>query len=109
MAAYARYMILPAGCYNILQAGYALSPVGDNQNRLTPIFRGRIWPSLLGTDRSRRGVRPERSTLTTSDLEQQMGSTTFGSDGSTGVGLALPQDIKDQSRRLSPREGYGRA
>jgi hypothetical protein len=52
---------------------------------------------------------PFRSTLTTSDLEQHMGSTTFGSDGSTGVGLAMPQDIKDQSRRLSPREGDGRA
>jgi hypothetical protein len=44
-----------------------------------------------------------------SDLEQQMGSTTFGSEGSTGVGLTVPQDIKDQSRRLSPREGDGRA
>jgi hypothetical protein len=44
-----------------------------------------------------------------SDLEQHMGSTTFGSAGSTGVGLAMPQDIKDQSRRLSPREGDGRA
>ena len=52
---------------------------------------------------------PFRSTLATSDLEQDMGSTTFGSDGSTGVGLAMPQDIKDQSRRLSPREGDGRA
>jgi hypothetical protein len=52
---------------------------------------------------------PFRSTLATSDLEQHMGSTTFGSDGSTGVGLAMPQAIKDQSRRLSPREGYGRA
>jgi hypothetical protein len=52
---------------------------------------------------------PFRSTLATSDLEQHMGSTTFGSDGSTGVGLAMPQDIKDQSRRLSPREGCGRA
>jgi hypothetical protein len=52
---------------------------------------------------------PFRSTLTMSDLEQHMGSTTFGSDGSTGVGLAMPQDIKDQSRRLSPREGDGRA
>jgi hypothetical protein len=29
---------------------------------------------------------PFRSTLATSDLEQDMGSTTFGSDGSTGVG-----------------------
>jgi hypothetical protein len=38
-----------------------------------------------------------------------MGSTSFGSDGSTGVGLAVPHDIKDQSRRLSPREGDGRA
>jgi hypothetical protein len=37
-----------------------------------------------------------------------MGSTTFGSDGSTGVGLAMPQN-KDQSRRLSLREGDGRA
>jgi hypothetical protein len=44
-----------------------------------------------------------------SDLEQHMGSTTFGSDDSTDVGLAMPQDIKDQSRRLSPREGDGRA
>jgi hypothetical protein len=52
---------------------------------------------------------PFRSTLTTSDLEQHMGSTTFGSDGSTGVGLAMPQDIKDQLRRLSPREGDSRA
>jgi hypothetical protein len=83
--------------------------MGDIENRLTPIFGGRIWPLLPGTGRSRRGVRPERSTLTMSDLEQQMGSTTFGSDGSTGVGLAVPQDIKDQSRRLSPREGDGRA
>jgi hypothetical protein len=52
---------------------------------------------------------PFRSTLATSDLEQHMGPTTFGSDGSTGVGLAMPQDIKDQSRRLSSREGDGRA
>jgi hypothetical protein len=95
--------------YRIPPAGYVVSPMGDTENRLTPIFGGRIWPSLPGTDRSRRGVRPERSTLTMSELEQQMGSTTFGSDGSTGVGLAVPQDIKDQSRRLSPREGYGRA
>jgi hypothetical protein len=43
-----------------------------------------------------------------SDLEQHMGSTTFGSDGSTGVGLPMPQNIKDQSRWLSPREGDGR-
>jgi hypothetical protein len=50
-----------------------------------------------------------RSTLTTSDLEQHMGSTTFGSDGSTGIGLAMLQDIKDQSRRLLPREDGGRA
>jgi hypothetical protein len=83
--------------------------MGDKKNRLTPIFGRRIRPSLLGTDRSRQGVRSERSTLTMSDLEQPMGSTTFGSDGSTGVGLAMPQDIKDQSRRLSPREGDGRA
>jgi hypothetical protein len=52
---------------------------------------------------------PLRSTPATSDLEQHMGSTTYGSDGSTGVGLAMPQDIKDQSRRLSPRDGDGRA
>jgi len=44
-----------------------------------------------------------------SDLEQHMGSTTFGSDGPASVGLARPQDINDQSRRLSPREGDGRA
>jgi hypothetical protein len=52
---------------------------------------------------------PFRSTPTTSDLEQHMGSTTYGRDGSTGVGLAMPQDIKNQSRRRSPREGHGRA
>jgi hypothetical protein len=33
-------------------------------------------------------------TLTTSTLEQHMGSTTFGSADPTGVGLAMPQDIK---------------
>jgi hypothetical protein len=33
-------------------------------------------------------------TLTTSTLEQHMGSTTFGSAGPKGVGLAMPQDIK---------------
>jgi len=37
---------------------------------------------------------PGRSTLTTSTLEQHMGSTTFGSADPTGVGLAMPQDIK---------------
>jgi hypothetical protein len=83
--------------------------VGDKQNRLTPIFGGRIGPSLLGTGRSRQDVRPERSTLTMSDLEQHMGSTTYGSAGSTDVGLAMPQDIKDQSRRLLPREGDSHA
>ena len=81
----------------------------DKQNRLTPIFGGRNGLSLFGTDRSRHDIRPERSTPTMSDLEQHMGSTTFGSNGSTGVGLAMPQDIKDQSRRLSPRESDGRA
>jgi hypothetical protein len=64
----------------------------DRRNRLTPIFGGRIGPALLGTNRSRQDIRPEHSTLTTSDLEQNMGSTTFGNDGSTGVGLAMPQD-----------------
>jgi hypothetical protein len=52
---------------------------------------------------------PFRSTPTTSDFEQHMGSTTYGNDGSTGVGLTMPQDIKDQSRRRSPSEGDGRA
>jgi hypothetical protein len=57
--------------YRIPPAGYRLSPVGDNQNRLTPIFDGRNGLSLFGTDSSRQDVRPERSTLTMSDLEQQ--------------------------------------
>jgi hypothetical protein len=83
--------------------------MGDKQNCLTPIFGGRNGLSLFGTDGPRQDVRPERSTLTMSDLEQHMGSTTFGSDGPVSVGLARPQDINDQSRRLSPREGDGRA
>src|ERR1700683_1029880 len=102
-------MIVICMRYRIPTVGYDVSTEGDNQNSLTLIFGGRIGPLLLGTDFSRQGVRPEHSTPTMSDLEQQMGSTTFGSDGSTGFGLAMPQDIKDQSRRLSPREGYGRA
>jgi hypothetical protein len=95
--------------YGILQAGYVLSSMEDQQNLLTPIFGGRNGLSLFGTDRSRQDIRPERPTPTMSDLGQHMGSTTFGIDGSTDVGLAMPQDIKDQSRRLSPREGDGRA
>jgi hypothetical protein len=37
---------------------------------------------------------PGRSTPTTSNLEQDMGSSTFGSADPAGVGLAMPQDIK---------------
>jgi hypothetical protein len=63
-----------------------------------------LEPIVLGNT-----IDPKRSTLTMGDLEQHMGSTTFGSDGSTGVGLPMPQNIKDQSRWLLPREGDGRA
>jgi hypothetical protein len=72
-----------------------------------------FWRAYLAAIAWNRSFPARRSTRTFNpndgDPEQQMGSTTFGSDGSTGVGLAMPQDIKDQSRRLSPREGYGRA
>jgi hypothetical protein len=45
---------------------------------------------------------PDRSTPTTSNLEQDMGSSTFGNADPTGVGLVMPQHIKIN------RVGWGR-
>ena len=81
----------------------------DRQKRLTPIWGGRIGQSCLEPMVTGKTFDPVRPTLTTRTLEQHMGSTTFGSAGPKGAGLAMPQDIKINRAGCGPREGDGRA